>query len=97
MISWILVVSVAIFIFLFIKSNSLKNKIIVIILLVILFLGAFTFPELGITKKDLTSFDGVIGIAKIYTVWLSNIFKNIGGFTGGVFKIDFKNLTNSTR
>ena len=57
--------------------------------------GAYNFVVTTQNEVDLTSIDGIISTAKVYTGWLANSFNNLKEITGNAISMDWANSNSS--
>lgn len=96
---WIILVgAVLVVLLLAFKFKEIRHKFFLIIIALVLLFLVFSFAQVySLHKADLTTFDGIVSVGKLYFLWLGNMFSNLGKATSFVIHQDWGlNITNST-
>ncbi|MEK6893017.1 MAG: hypothetical protein AABX07_02335 [Nanoarchaeota archaeon] len=84
---WILVIGLIVTFMLVFKAKEVRHKTSFVIVTVICLFLIFSFIQVYKSNKvDLTTFDGVMKAAKVYFVWLGQLFDNIKQTTSYAIK-----------
>lgn len=103
MIIWLVIGIGLIVLMVLFKMKEIRHKFgLVAIALIVLFL-VFSFSHVYKSNKpDLTTFDGISQVTKLYFSWLGGVFKNLGKVTGFAINQDwglnstYNNISNSS-
>lgn len=95
MINWILIVILIAVIFLLVKFREVKHRTFMIVVVLMLIFIVITASQLvrqnGI---NLSKFDDVVLLSRLYFGWLKHVFANLVNLTGNAVKQDWSlNMT----
>ncbi len=95
---WIIVGVVIFAVLAIIKISNEKQKVAVRLLIMLFIFLAITVSYVGVRSGvDLTSFDSLVDVGKVYFSWLSNIADNVFRVSGYAFNQDWSiNSTQTT-
>ena len=90
MVNFIIIIGLIVLVFVFFKIKYFQHRI-YIIFLVLLLLFFYTSGSVIIEKNnlDVTSFDGILSLGKLYFSWLGNLFDNGRYLVGSVVKMNW--------
>ena len=78
-------------IWIFVELRRFKHKFFAIFLIVLILASYFGFVvTLKGKDTDFKSLDGMQNIAKLYFIWIGQIFKNFKSITANAVKLDWK-------
>lgn len=95
---WFWVAAVVVVLLVAFKFKEIKHKFGLVTITIILIFLVFSFMQVYRTNNvDLSTFDGVTAVGKLYFSWLGNMFGNLANIGGYAIHQNWGiNLTNST-
>ena len=95
---WLLIGIIIIVLLVAFKFKEIRHKFgLVVIAIVFIFLLLSFVQIYKSNKSDLSTFDGVTKVGKLYFSWLGNLFGNLGKVTTYAIHQDWSlNMTNET-
>ena len=97
MLNWIVIAILIFLVFAFIRFKHIKHKIFTVLLIIFVLLFYVTMSQLvSKAQANLTTFDGIVQVLKIYFSWLFTVFSNMQQLAGQAVNADWQgNLTGA--